>query len=39
LILEMAGNNDSAVTMANARRGRSHLREVARRLLLEHHEM
>ena len=37
LILEMAGNDDPAVTMAKARRGRSHLREIARRLLLEHH--
>jgi sugar phosphate isomerase/epimerase len=34
-ILEMAGNSDPAVTMANARRGRSHLRDVARRLLLQ----
>ncbi len=34
LILEMAGNNDPAVTMANARRGRSYLREIARRLVL-----
>jgi sugar phosphate isomerase/epimerase len=34
LILEMAGNNDPAVTMANARRGRSYLREIARRLIL-----
>ena len=33
-ILEMAGNNDPAVTMANARRGRSYLRDVARRLAL-----
>ncbi len=33
-ILEMAGNNDPAVTMANARRGRSYLRDIARRLLL-----
>jgi sugar phosphate isomerase/epimerase len=35
-ILEMAGNNDPAVTMANARRGRSYLRDIARRLLLQH---
>lgn len=35
-ILEMAGNADSAVTMANARRGRTYLREIARRLLLQH---
>jgi sugar phosphate isomerase/epimerase len=34
LILEMAGNTDPAVTMANARRGRSFLREIARRLML-----
>ena len=34
LILEMAGNDDPAVTMANARRGRSYLRDVARRLAL-----
>jgi sugar phosphate isomerase/epimerase len=33
-ILEMAGNNDPAVTMANARRGRSYLRDMARRLAL-----
>jgi sugar phosphate isomerase/epimerase len=33
-ILEMAGNNDPTVTMANARRGRSYLREIARRLIL-----
>jgi sugar phosphate isomerase/epimerase len=33
-ILEVAGNNDPAVTMANARRGRSYLRDVARRLAL-----
>jgi sugar phosphate isomerase/epimerase len=33
-ILEMAGNNDPAVTMANARRGRSYLRDISRRLLL-----
>jgi sugar phosphate isomerase/epimerase len=34
LILEMAGNNDPAVTMSNARRGRAYLREIARGLLL-----
>ncbi len=34
-ILEMAGNNDPAVTMANARRGRAYLREIARRIALE----
>jgi sugar phosphate isomerase/epimerase len=34
-ILEMAGNNDPAVTMANARRGRSYLRDMGRRLALE----
>ena len=34
LILEMAGNDDPAVTMANARRGRSYLREIARHLVL-----
>jgi sugar phosphate isomerase/epimerase len=33
-ILEVAGNDDPAVTMANARRGRSYLREIARRLIL-----
>ena len=33
-ILEMAGNNDPAVTMANARRGRSYLRDMGRRLAL-----
>jgi sugar phosphate isomerase/epimerase len=31
-ILEMAGNNDAAVTMANARRGRSYMRDLARPL-------
>ncbi len=36
-ILEMAGNADPAVTMANARRGRSYLRDIARRLLLQRH--
>jgi sugar phosphate isomerase/epimerase len=34
-ILEMAGNDDPAVTMANARCGRSYLREIARRLALQ----
>ena len=38
-ILEMAGHNDPAVTMTNARRGRTYLREIARRLLLEHHQI
>jgi sugar phosphate isomerase/epimerase len=33
-ILEMAGNDDPAVTMRNARRGRSYLRKIARRLAL-----
>ena len=33
-ILEMAGNDDPAVTMANARRGRSYLRDLARGLAL-----
>jgi sugar phosphate isomerase/epimerase len=33
-ILEMAGNDDPVVTMAKARRGRSYLREIARRLIL-----
>ncbi|MGC2352239.1 MAG: sugar phosphate isomerase/epimerase family protein, partial [Candidatus Udaeobacter sp.] len=32
-ILEMAGRDDPAVTMTNARRGRSYLRDVARRLV------
>jgi sugar phosphate isomerase/epimerase len=35
LILEMAGNDDLAVTMTNARRGRSYLRDIARRIALE----
>lgn len=35
-ILEMAGNADPAVTMTNARRGRSYLRNIARRLALQH---
>jgi sugar phosphate isomerase/epimerase len=34
-ILEMAGNDDPAVTMTNARRGRSYLREAARHLALQ----
>jgi hypothetical protein len=34
-VLEMAGHTDPAVTMANARRGRSYLRNLARRLLLQ----
>ena len=38
LILEMAGNADPAVTMANARRGRQYLREVSRRIALPHVE-
>ncbi len=33
LILEMAGNTDPAVTITNARRGRSYLRQIARRLM------
>ena len=33
-ILEMAGNDDPAVTMANARRGRAYLRDIARRIAL-----
>jgi sugar phosphate isomerase/epimerase len=33
-VLEMAGHDDPAVTMANARRGRSYLRDVARHLAL-----
>jgi sugar phosphate isomerase/epimerase len=33
-ILEMAGNDDPAVTMTNARRGRQYLREVSRRIAL-----
>ena len=35
LILEMAGAGDVNVTMANARRGRTYLREIARRLSQE----
>jgi sugar phosphate isomerase/epimerase len=34
LILEMAGHDDPAVTMTNARRGRQYLREVSRRIAL-----
>ena len=34
-ILEMAGHDDNAVTMANARRARSYLRDIARRFLLQ----
>ena len=30
------GNDDAAVTLANARRARSDLRDIARRLLLQH---
>ena len=33
-VLEMAGTDDPAVTMTNARRGRSYLRDVARSLAL-----
>ena len=33
-ILEMAGNDDPALTMTNARRGRSYLRDMGRRLAL-----
>ena len=35
LILEMAGHDDPAVTMTNARRGRAYVREIARRIALE----
>ncbi|MGE5208258.1 MAG: sugar phosphate isomerase/epimerase family protein [Alphaproteobacteria bacterium] len=35
-VLEMAGHEDPTVTMANARRGRTYLRDIARRLLLQH---
>lgn len=35
LILELAGQSDAHVTMANARRGRSFLRESARRVAIE----
>ena len=35
LMLEMAGNSDPAVTMANARRGRTYLRRLARDLALQ----
>jgi sugar phosphate isomerase/epimerase len=34
LILELAGNKDPSAVMTNARRGRSHLRGIARQLLL-----
>jgi sugar phosphate isomerase/epimerase len=34
LILELAGQPDAEVTMANARRGRQHLREISRRIAL-----
>ena len=34
-ILEMAGNDDPTVTMANGRRGRTYLRDIARRIVLE----
>jgi sugar phosphate isomerase/epimerase len=34
LILEMGGNDDPALTMTNARRGRQYLREVSRRIAL-----
>jgi sugar phosphate isomerase/epimerase len=34
LVLEMAGNADPAVTMTNARRGRSYLREASRQIAL-----
>jgi hypothetical protein len=33
--LEMAGHDDPAVTMTNARRGRACVREIARRIALE----
>jgi sugar phosphate isomerase/epimerase len=33
-VLEMAGNDDPAVTMTNARRGRSYLRDLGRRFAL-----
>lgn len=35
LVLEMAGNTDPVVTMTNARRGRTFLRQVARELALQ----
>ncbi|HEY5753305.1 MAG TPA: sugar phosphate isomerase/epimerase [Chthoniobacterales bacterium] len=35
LILEIAGTGDSVTTMSNARRGRSYLREVSRRMALK----
>ncbi|MEI9892547.1 MAG: hypothetical protein WDN28_01145 [Chthoniobacter sp.] len=34
LVLEMAGTPDPNTTLANARRGRSYLRKVARQLAL-----
>ena len=37
LILEMAGKADAHITMENARRGRSYLREISRRLVLGEH--
>jgi sugar phosphate isomerase/epimerase len=36
-VLEVAGYDDPAVTLANARRGRSYLRDIARRIALEQH--
>src|SRR5579884_557411 len=36
-VLEIAGHDDPAVTLANARRGRSYLRDIARRIALEQH--
>lgn len=33
-VFEMAGNDEPAVTMTNARRGRSYLRDMARPLAL-----
>lgn len=38
-ILEMAGTPDAQLTMANARRGRSFLREISRRLALENSQV
>ena len=34
-ILEMAGHDDPAITMTNARRGRAYVRKIARRIALE----
>ena len=34
LILEMAGQSNAEITMANARRGRQYLRKVSRRIAL-----